>query len=128
MTKSIVATSAAPSAIGPYNQAVIHNGLVYCSGQIAIDPRTSELVERDITAQSERVMKNLEAVLREAGTGFEHALKCTCYLATMADFAAFNEVYGRYFSPDTAPARATVAAAGLPKDVLVEVDCVAALP
>jgi 2-iminobutanoate/2-iminopropanoate deaminase len=123
--RRIVSTADAPKAIGPYSQAVTAGGLVHCSGQIALDPATGELVAGDVGAQAERVMKNLAAVLQAAGTDFSRALKCTVYLTDMAHFPVVNEVYGRAFRPGTAPARSTVAVAQLPRGALVEIDCVA---
>ena len=118
-----VATEKAPAAIGPYSQAVITGGLVYTSGQIAIDPATGNLVEGDVRAQTEQVMKNLGAVLAAAGTSYENAVKTTCFLADISDFAVFNEVYGKYFTEK--PARSCVAVAALPKGALVEVEVIA---
>jgi len=118
-------TGGAPAAIGPYSQAVTAGGLVHCSGQIAIDPQTQELVQGDAATQAERVLANLGAVLEAAGSSFERVLKCNVYLIDMADFAAVNEVYARYFSGDEPPARACVAVHQLPKSVRVEIDCVA---
>lgn len=123
-SRKLVATPNAPSAIGPYSQAVVHGGLVYCSGQIALDPKTGQLAKGDVKAQTERVLKNLQAVLEAAGSGCQHALKCTIYLSDMGDFAAVNEVYAKFF-PAEPPARATVGVASLPKGALVEIDCVA---
>ena len=124
--RKIVSTSNAPGAIGPYSQAVVADGLVHCSGQIALDPGSGTLVgEGDVVAQAERVLANLCAVLEAAGSGPERALKCNVYLKDMQDFAAVNEVYGRTFSGDQPPARACVEVSRLPKDVLVEIDCVA---
>ena len=123
--RAIVSTAAAPKAIGPYSQAVIAGGLVHCSGQIALDPASGELVAGDVSAQAERVMKNLSAVLKAAGSDFSRAVKCTVYLTDMAHFPAVNEVYGRSFASGAAPARATVAVAQLPRGALVEIDCVA---
>lgn len=122
-----IATDNAPQAIGPYSQAIVHGGLVYCSGQIALDPKTMQLVGNHVAEQAEQVLKNLGAVLRAAGSDYPEVLRCTVYLRDMADFAAVNAVYAKYFSGDTPPARATVAAAGLPKDALVEIDCIAKL-
>jgi 2-iminobutanoate/2-iminopropanoate deaminase len=122
--KEIVATAAAPAAIGPYSQAVKVAGLVFTAGQIPLDPATGKLVEGDIAAQTERVMRNLEAVLGAAGAGFDGVVKTTCFLADLDDFAAFNAVYGRYF-PEQPPARSTVQAARLPAGARVEVECVA---
>ena len=119
-----VTTADAPKAIGPYSQAVVRGGLVYCSGQIALDPETGQLVGADAAAQAERALKNLTAVLKAAGSGPEHALRCTLYLASMDDFAAVNEVYARHFGAHK-PARATVAVKTLPKNGLVEIDCIA---
>lgn len=118
-----IATDKAPGAIGPYSQAVVAGGLVYTSGQIAIDPQTGELAGADIAAQTEQVMKNLGAVLAAAGSSYEKAIKTTCFLADIADFAAFNEVYGRYFTGK--PSRSCVAVKALPKGALVEVEVVA---
>ncbi|MBK7643564.1 MAG: RidA family protein [Planctomycetes bacterium] len=123
--KQKISTDAAPKAIGPYSQAIRTGGLVYCSGQIALDPKSGEIVGKDVTEQCEQVMKNLSAVLAAAGSDTSKAVKCTVYLKFMKDFAAVNAVYGKYFSGDTPPARATVAVSELPRDVLVEIDCVA---
>ena len=122
----IVQTERAPRAIGPYSQAVLADGWVFCSGQIALDPTTGEIVAGDVTAQTERVMRNLTAVLEAAGASLERVVKTTVFLSNMSDFAAMNEVYGRHFG-DHRPARATVAAAGLPRGVAVEIECVAKL-
>jgi 2-iminobutanoate/2-iminopropanoate deaminase len=124
--KQIISTEFAPKAIGPYSQAVAWNGLVYLSGQIPLDPTTGQLVEGGITEQTVRVLDNLKAVLEAAGSDLEHVLKTTVFLKDMAEFAAMNEVYGRYFSHNP-PARATVEAARLPRDVRVEIECVAAV-
>jgi 2-iminobutanoate/2-iminopropanoate deaminase len=121
-----VQTDRAPAAIGPYSQAVRIGDLVFTSGNLPLRPDGS-MVEGDIAAQTEQVMENLQAVLVAAGTEFGHAVKCTCFLADMNDFAAFNEVYGRYFGDD-APARSTVEVARLPKDARVEVECIAWVP
>ena len=118
-------TDNAPAAIGPYSQAMVVNGMVYTSGQIAINPASGEVEASDITGQTEQIMKNLEAVLKEAGSGFDKAVKTTCYLADMGDFAAFNEIYGKYFTGK--PARSCVAVKTLPKNVLAEVEVIAAL-
>ena len=118
-----VATTSAPAAIGPYSQAVICGGLVYTSGQIAIVPESGNIEANDVVGQSEQVMKNLGEVLKAAGTSYDKAIKTTCFLADIKDFAQFNEVYGRYFT--TKPARSCVAAKQLPKSVLVEVEVVA---
>jgi 2-iminobutanoate/2-iminopropanoate deaminase len=121
-----VQTDRAPAAIGPYSQAVRIGDLVFTSGNLPMRPDGS-MVEGDIAAQTEQVMENLQAVLAAAGTDFGHAVKCTCFLADMNDFAAFNEVYGRYFG-EGAPARSTVEVARLPKDARVEVECIAWVP
>ncbi len=118
-----IATDKAPGAIGPYSQAVVSGSLVYTSGQIAIDPATGNLAGTDIATQTEQVMKNLGAVLAAAGSSYEKAVKTTCFLADIADFAAFNEIYGRYFVGK--PARSCVAAKALPKGALVEVEVIA---
>ena len=124
--RETVSTSGAPGAIGPYSQAVIAGGLVHCSGQIALDPESGALVgEGDVVAQAERALANLCAVLEAAGSGPERVLKCNLYLVDMGDFAAVNEVYARTFSGEDPPARACVEVSRLPKDVLVEIDCVA---
>ena len=122
--KEIVSTDKAPGAIGPYSQAVKAGGMVYCSGQIPIDPATGEFVSDDISEQTEQVLKNLGEVLAAAGVGFGNVVKTTIFLASMDDFALVNQVYGRYFS-DNKPARATVQAARLPRDAKVEIDCIA---
>ncbi len=120
-----VATEKAPAAIGPYSQAMIVGDLVYTSGQIAIDPAIGDLIEGDVRAQAEQVMKNLGAVLSAAGSSYEKAVKTTCFLTDMADFATFNEVYGKYFTEK--PARSCVAVKSLPKGALVEVEVIACL-
>ena len=118
-----IATDKAPGAIGPYSQAGVCGGLGYTSGQIAIDPATGALAGADIATQSEQVMKNLGAVLAAAGSSYEKAIKTTCFLADIADFATFNEIYGRYFTEK--PARSCVAVKALPKGALVEVEVIA---
>lgn len=124
-TRKKVSTPHAPAAIGPYSQAIVAGGLVHCSGQIALHPEKGELVGEDVTEQAERVLENLKGVLAAAGTDFSKVVKCTVYLVKMSDFAAVNAVYGRYFTSDAPPARATVAVAELPRGALVEIDCVA---
>ena len=118
-----ITTDKAPAAIGPYSQAVVVGNLVYTSGQIALDPTTGALAGDCIVCQTEQVMKNLGAVLAAAGSSYEKAIKTTCFLADMADFAAFNEIYGKYFTGK--PARSCVAAKALPKGALVEVEVIA---
>lgn len=125
MPKKTVMTSQAPKPIGPYSQAVVAGGLLFASGQIALDPETGEIVPGDVSAQTEQVMKNLMAVLKEAKMGPENVVKTTVFLLDMADFPKMNDVYGRYFGKE-APARSTVQAAGLPRGVKVEIDLVAA--
>lgn len=120
-----VHTDNAPAAIGPYSQAVVCGDMVYTSGQIAIDPKTGDLVPGGINEQTEQIMKNLEAVLREAGSGFDKVVKTTCFLADIGDFAAFNEIYGKYFMGK--PARSCVAVRSLPKGALAEVEVTAVL-
>ena len=120
-----VSTQKAPAAIGPYSQAVKCGELVYTSGQIAIDPAVGDIVAKDIQGQTEQVMKNLCEVLRAAGSSPELVIKTTCFLANIGDFAAFNEIYGKYFTEK--PARSCVAVAALPKGALVEVEAVALL-
>ena len=120
-----IATDKAPSAIGPYSQAVAVGNMLYTSGQIAINPASGNVEAQDIAGQTEQVMKNLGAVLEAAGTNFENAVKTTCFLADIKDFAAFNEIYGKYFT--SKPARSCVAVRDLPKGVLVEVEVIAVI-
>ena len=119
-----VQTESAPAAIGPYSQAIRANGFVYVSGQIPIDPQTGEFVAGGVREQTEQVLKNLSAVLKAAGSGLERVVKTTVFLADMKEFAAMNEVYSKFFNSEP-PARATVAAAGLPRDARVEIEAVA---
>lgn len=121
-----VSTSEAPAAIGPYSQAIKAGDFLYCSGQIPLDPTTGTITEGGITAQTHQVLQNLGHVLKAAGVAFDRVVKTTVYLSDMADFGAMNEVYGGYFA-SPAPARATIQAAGLPRNVLVEIDVVAYL-
>jgi len=123
-TREVIATKDAPQAIGPYSQAIRANGLVFVSGQVAIDPTTQNVITGDVAAQTDRVMKNLSAILKGAGTGLEKVVRATVFLKNMGDFAPMNEVYGRYFSSQP-PARSTVEVSRLPKDVLVEIDVIA---
>ncbi|XGV88477.1 MAG: RidA family protein [Limnothrix sp. BL-A-16] len=126
MSKQVIQTDKAPNPVGPYNQAIVANGMLFASGQISIDPATNQLVhEGDVAAQTERVMQNLQAVLEAGGTSFANVVKTTIFLANMDDFATVNGVYAKYFDEATAPARATVEVARLPKNVLVEIDCTA---
>jgi len=122
--KKIISTDHAPKAIGPYSQAVVSNGFAFLSGQIPLDPSTGQLVAGDISVQTERVLENLKVVLESCGSSLSQVLKTTVYLTDMREFAAMNEVYARYFVKDP-PARATVEAARLPRDVRVEIDCIA---
>ena len=124
--REVVATKDAPQAIGPYSQAIKAGGFVFVSGQIPIDPATGNVINGDVSAQTERVMQNLSAILRAAGSSLDRVVKTTVFLKSISEFAAMNEVYGRYwkFAP---PARATVEVARLPKDVLVEIDVIALL-
>ena len=122
--KKIISTDHAPKAIGPYSQAVVANGFAFLSGQIPLDPLTNTLIEGDIVAQTEQVMGNLKGLLAACGSSLEQVVKTTVFLKDMGEFAKMNEVYGRYFS-ENAPARATVEAARLPRDVRVEIECVA---
>jgi len=122
--RDVIATKDAPQAIGPYSQAIRGNGFVFVSGQVAIDPSTQQVINGDVAAQTDRVLKNLLAILKAAGTGLEKVVRSTVFLKNMGDFAAMNEIYGGYFST-APPARSTVEVARLPKDVLVEIDVVA---
>jgi 2-iminobutanoate/2-iminopropanoate deaminase len=122
--REAVSTPDAPQAIGPYSQAIKAGGFVFTAGQVAIDPVTGQVVPGEVSAQTERVMKNLAAILQAAGSGLEKVVRCTVFLRNMNDFAAMNEVYGRYFA-SVPPARSTVEVARLPKDVLVEIDVIA---
>ena len=121
----VISTPNAPAAIGPYSQAMVTGNLLFTSGQIAIDPATGNVVEGGIVEQTEQIMKNLGEVLKAAGASFDNAVKTTCFLAEIADFAAFNEVYGRYFT--SKPSRSCVAVKDLPKGVLAEVEVIAEL-
>ena len=123
--KQIITTESAPKAIGPYSQAVVHNGLAFLSGQIPLDPATGQIVGGDVAAQTERVLENLKAVLAASGSSLGQVLKTTVFLKDMGDFPKMNEVYGRYFT-ENPPARATVEAARLPRDVKVEIEAIAA--
>jgi len=124
--KEIISTDKAPKAIGPYSQAVRAGGFLFTAGQIALDPATGQIVEGNVARQTERVMQNLKAIVEAAGSSLDRAVKSTVYLKDMGDFGAMNEVYGRYFASNP-PARSTVEAARLPRDVRVEIDLVVAL-
>jgi 2-iminobutanoate/2-iminopropanoate deaminase len=124
LMRSIVSTKDAPQAIGPYSQAIKANGFIFTSGQIAIDPATQQVVGGDISAQTERVLRNVSEVLEAAGSGLGKVVRSTVFLKNMNDFAAMNQVYAKYFS-SAPPARSTIEVARLPKDVLVEIDVIA---
>lgn len=124
MNKEIVSTENAPGAIGPYSQAIKAGGMVFCSGQIPIDPATGNFVSEVVSEQTKQVLKNLSEVLKAAGTSLDNVVKTTVFLADMNDFAEMNEVYSQFFS-DNKPARATVQAARLPRDAKVEIECIA---
>ena len=121
--RDVIATADAPKAIGPYSQAIRANGFIFTSGQVALDPATQQVISGDVAAQTDRVLKNLSAVLQASGSSMDKVLRCTVFLKNMGDFAAMNEVYGRYFTQNP-PARSTVEVARLPKDVLVEIDVI----
>lgn len=122
--REVIATNDGPKAIGPYSQAIKANGLVFLSGQIALDPATQQLISGGVAAQTERVLQNLAGILTAAGSSLQQVVKTTVFLKNMSDFAAMNDVYGRYFT-EAPPARSTVEVARLPKDVLVEIDVIA---
>jgi 2-iminobutanoate/2-iminopropanoate deaminase len=122
--REIISTKDAPQAIGPYSQAIKANGFIFTSGQIAIDPATQQVLAGDIATQTDRVLRNLSEILEAAGSGLGKVVRSTVFLKNMNDFAAMNQVYGKYFS-STPPARSTVEVARLPKDVLVEIDVIA---
>src|SRR5688572_842612 len=127
MPRRAISTESAPKAIGPYSQAIVAGHLIFCSGQIPLDPATGEMVGAgDVRAQAQQVMKNLQAVLEAAGSSLAQVAKTTIYLQDLADFGAVNEVYGGYFAA-APPARATVQVAGLPRGALIEIDCIATL-
>ena len=123
--KKIIKTSNAPAPIGPYNQAVLTGNMLYTSGQIAINPKTNELVTENLEEETELVMKNLEAILTEAGMTFENVIKTSIFISDMNNFSRINAIYGKYFNPETAPARETVEVANLPKFVNVEISAIA---
>src|SRR5277367_7155602 len=122
--REVISTKDAPQAIGPYSQAIKANGFVFVSGQVAIDPATQLVIDGDVAAQTDRVLRNLSQILEAASSGLGKVVRSTVFLKSMDDFAAMNQVYGQYFSSD-APARSTVEVARLPKDVLVEIDVIA---
>ncbi|MFP4505436.1 MAG: RidA family protein [Cyclobacteriaceae bacterium] len=124
MAKEVIKTEEAPAPIGPYSQAIKTNGMLYISGQIAIDAGSGELINDNITEETHQVMKNLEAILRAAGSSFDKVVKCSIFIKNMGDFATINEAYGQYFRQQP-PARETVEVSGLPKNVNVEISCIA---
>jgi 2-iminobutanoate/2-iminopropanoate deaminase len=129
MLRQIINTENAPAPVGPYNQAIrVAGEMVFVSGQICLDPATGTLVGQDVSEQTHQVLQNLDAVLAAAGSGLDQVVKTTVFLKDMNDFPAMNQVYAQYFAETTAPARACVEVARLPKDVLVEIDCIAVLP
>jgi 2-iminobutanoate/2-iminopropanoate deaminase len=129
MNNQVIRTDKAPAPVGPYNQAIAATGpFLFVAGQIPLDPVTGEIVSGEISAQTEQVMANLEGILTAAGANRSNVVQTTVFLSDLANFGAMNQVYARYFPPETAPARACVEVARLPKDVLVEIECIAALP
>ena len=122
--KKVISTDHAPKAIGPYSQAIVANGMAFLSGQIPLDPATNTMIEGDITAQTERVLQNVKGLLEACGSSLGQVVKTTVFIKDMGEFAKMNEVYAKYFS-ENAPARSTVEAARLPRDVRVEIDCIA---
>ncbi len=124
--RKVIQTDKGPKALAFYSQAIVHNGVVYVAGQVPLDPATGELVQGDVQVQAERVLENVKAILEAAGSGMEHALKVSVFLQDINDFARMNEIYGRYFAVDP-PARTTVEVARLPREVAIEIDCIAAV-
>ncbi len=122
--REVIATAHAPQAIGPYSQAIRAAGLIFTSGQVPIDPATQQVITGDISAQTDRVLKNIDAILKASGSTLDKVVRCTVFLKNMGDFAAMNEVYGRYFK-EAPPSRSTVEVARLPKDVMIEIDVIA---
>ena len=129
MSRRVIRTNKAPAPVGPYNQAIVASGeMIFVAGQISLDPSTGKIVgEGNVTGQTQQVMANLEAILTSGGASFENVVKTTVFLADMNDFAAVNAVYAKYFDEATAPARACVQVSRLPKDVLVEIECIAVI-
>ena len=129
MTKKIIRTDKAPAPVGPYNQAIAVSGeMLFIAGQIPLDPQTGKIVgEGDIAAQTKQVMANIQAILEEAGANWDNVVKTSVFLRDLANFTPMNQIYAQYFSEDTAPARACVEVARLPKDVLVEIECIAVI-
>ena len=124
--RKVIQTDKGPKALAFYSQAIVHNGVVYVAGQVPLDPATGELVQGDVQVQAERVLENVKAILEAAGSGMEHALKVSVFLQDINDFARMNEIYGRYFAVDP-PARTTVQVARIPREVAIEIDCIAAV-
>ena len=124
--KEIISTTEAPAAIGAYNQAILANGMLYTSGQIAIDPKTGKLCEADIAIQTKQIFRNIENILKEAGLNLPDIVKTTVFLSDMSLFSEFNEIYKTYFTKENAPARSCVAVKGLPMNALIEIECIAA--
>jgi 2-iminobutanoate/2-iminopropanoate deaminase len=122
--KKIISTDRAPKAIGPYSQAVVVNGFAFLSGQIPLDPATNQLIDGDITAQTERVFENMKALLEACGSSLGQVVKTTVFIKDMGEFAKMNEIYARYF-PENPPSRSTIEAARLPRDVRIEIECIA---
>lgn len=127
MPRTIINTPNAPAPVGAYNQAILHNGVLYVSGQIALDPDSGELITKDIETETRRVLDNLTAILEAAGTNRENVIKCSVFVSDIENFGRINTVYSEYFSEDNAPARALVEVANLPKYVNVEISCIAAV-
>lgn len=127
MSRTVINTSNAPAPVGAYNQAILHNGVLYVSGQIALDPNTGELLTSDIETETRRVLDNMGAILAEAGTSFANVLKCSVFVSDIENFGRINAIYSEYFDAETAPARALVEVANLPKYVNVEISCIAAV-
>lgn len=127
MSRTVINTPNAPAPVGAYNQAILHNGVLYVSGQIALDPKSGDLVLTDIETETRLVLDNLGAILAAAGTSFAKVLKCSVFVSDMENFGRINAVYSEYFDADTAPARALVEVANLPKYVNVEISCIAAV-
>ncbi|MBA2470224.1 MAG: hypothetical protein H0V37_12535 [Chloroflexia bacterium] len=126
-TRSVVSSTRAPAAIGPYSQAIVANGLIYTAGVIPLDPNTKAIAGDDIRSQADRALKSLSGLLEDAGSSLGNVIKTTCFLQDLGDFPVFNEVYASFFTGEAAPARSTVEVAGLPMGVLVEIECVALL-
>lgn len=127
MSRTVINTSNAPAPVGAYNQAILHNGVLYVSGQIALDPESGELLTGDIETETRRVLDNLGAILEAAGTSFANILKCSVFVSDIENFGRINAIYSEYFDAETAPARALVEVANLPKYVNVEISCIAAV-